>query len=217
MQGDRKKGSGVVVVQSSNLSSRNAAPVSLPHRGMPPSTQTPPRELRGVSTLRIRTKAVCLWQFCCCSTHPVVDIGKYRSLLWSITITVTFSLFCRVRLPLFAQRYKQHFPNFFPLTIQIHKQCKQLGTIRSGPVKSALLCTSLVQHAPFSPGSGGAGPTNYGIDCLDVYLHTASGVPAQYDLVTFNFGLHDLGRYIGFQICLCLCIGPGFGIAVGIA
>ncbi len=27
---------------------------------------------------------------------------------------------------------------------------------------------AVAQHAPFSPGSGGAGPTSSGLDCLDV-------------------------------------------------
>jgi hypothetical protein len=53
---------------------------------------------------------------------------------------------------------------------------------------------ALTQHAPFSPGSGGAGPTSHGLDCLDVYLHTAAGELAHFDLITFNFGLHDLGN-----------------------
>ena len=42
--------------------------------------------------------------------------------------------------------------------------------------------TVIAQHAPFSPGSGGAGPTSHGVDCLDVYLHTASGEPARFNL-----------------------------------
>lgn len=53
---------------------------------------------------------------------------------------------------------------------------------------------ALAQHAPFSPGSGGAGPTSHGLDCLDVYLNLATGEPARYDAITFNFGLHDLGN-----------------------
>ena len=43
---------------------------------------------------------------------------------------------------------------------------------------------ALVQHAPFSPGSGGAGPTFHGLDCLEVYLRLATGAPAQYECVT---------------------------------
>lgn len=50
------------------------------------------------------------------------------------------------------------------------------------------------QHAPFSPGSGGAGATNHGLDCLEIYLTTASGEAVNYDVISFNFGLHDLGN-----------------------
>jgi hypothetical protein len=35
-------------------------------------------------------------------------------------------------------------------------------------VPELLKDTALVQHAPFSPGSGGAGPTAHGFDCMDV-------------------------------------------------
>ena len=40
---------------------------------------------------------------------------------------------------------------------------------------------ALAQHAPFSPGSGGAGPTSHGLDCLEVYLQLATGAPAHYE------------------------------------
>lgn len=50
------------------------------------------------------------------------------------------------------------------------------------------------QHAPWSPGSGGAGPTQHGVDCLDIYLRLATGDVAQWDLITFNFGLHNLAN-----------------------
>jgi len=53
---------------------------------------------------------------------------------------------------------------------------------------------AFAQHAPFSPGSGGAGPTSHGLDCLDTYLTLATGAPAAYDAITFNFGLHNLGN-----------------------
>jgi lysophospholipase L1-like esterase len=61
-------------------------------------------------------------------------------------------------------------------------------------VPDLLSGVALAQHAPFSPGSGGAGPTSHGLDCLEVYLQLASGAPALYDAISFNFGLHDLGN-----------------------
>ena len=33
-----------------------------------------------------------------------------------------------------------------------------------------------------------------GLDCLEVYLRLATGAPAHYDAISFNFGLHDLGN-----------------------
>lgn len=61
-------------------------------------------------------------------------------------------------------------------------------------VPDLLSDVALAQHAPFSPGSGGAGPTSHGLDCLEVYLQLATGEDAHYDVITFNFGLHDLGN-----------------------
>jgi hypothetical protein len=45
---------------------------------------------------------------------------------------------------------------------------------------------ALTQHAPFSPGSGGAGPTSHGLDCLEVYLRLATGEAAYYDAISFK-------------------------------
>eukprot|EP00658_Telonema_sp_P-2_P021523 TRINITY_DN18574_c0_g1_i1.p1 TRINITY_DN18574_c0_g1~~TRINITY_DN18574_c0_g1_i1.p1 ORF type:complete len:213 (+),score=35.10 TRINITY_DN18574_c0_g1_i1:282-920(+) len=63
----------------------------------------------------------------------------------------------------------------------------------AGPcVPELLKDIAVVQHAPWSPGSGGAGNTQHGIDCLDTWLRLCDGTPAKYDLIAFNFGLHDL-------------------------
>ena len=50
--------------------------------------------------------------------------------------------------------------------------------------------TALVQHAPWG-GDGGAEETAYGLQCLNQWLHSPSGVEYQADLIYFNFGLHD--------------------------
>ena len=60
------------------------------------------------------------------------------------------------------------------------------GTLGSN-VPDLLSDVALTQHAPFSPGSGGAGPTSHGLACLEVYLQLATGAPAKYDAITFNF------------------------------
>ena len=59
-------------------------------------------------------------------------------------------------------------------------------------VPGLLSDVAVAQHAPWSPGSGGAGPTQHGLDCLDIWLKLCDGSPAKYDLISFNFGLHDL-------------------------
>ena len=61
-------------------------------------------------------------------------------------------------------------------------------------VPDLLSSVAYSSHAPYSPGSGGAGPTSHGLDCLEIYLKLATGAPAKYDAISFNFGLHDLGN-----------------------
>ena len=47
-----------------------------------------------------------------------------------------------------------------------------------------------VQHAPWA-GDGGAKDSNYGLQCLHLFLQTAMLEPTRYDVIIFNFGLHD--------------------------
>ena len=56
-----------------------------------------------------------------------------------------------------------------------------METTAGAGVPDLLKDVALAQHAPFSPGSGGAGPTSHGLDCLEVYLRLATGVPAHYE------------------------------------
>ena len=48
-----------------------------------------------------------------------------------------------------------------------------------------------VQHAPWGT-DGGAKDSNYGLQCLHLFLHTAMLEPTRYDVIIFNFGLHDI-------------------------
>jgi hypothetical protein len=59
---------------------------------------------------------------------------------------------------------------------------------------AALSDVALVQHAPADVSDGGAEETAYGLQCIDYWLHSPSGMelgPAGPDLITFNFGMHD--------------------------
>ena len=57
-------------------------------------------------------------------------------------------------------------------------------------IASILADTALVQHAPWG-GDGGAEEAAYGLQCLEYWLRSPSGVEITPDLVYFNFGLHD--------------------------
>jgi len=57
-------------------------------------------------------------------------------------------------------------------------------------VASNLSDIALVQHAPWG-GDGGAEETTYGLQCLDFFLHSPSGMEIKPDLILFNWGMHD--------------------------
>jgi hypothetical protein len=49
-----------------------------------------------------------------------------------------------------------------------------------------------LQHAPFDVSDGGAGSTGYGQACLDNFLKTQRQTMVEWDVILFNFGLHNL-------------------------
>lgn len=55
-----------------------------------------------------------------------------------------------------------------------------------------------VQHAPWDVTDGGALDSKYGLQCLDMFLQTSMLEPTTYDVIIFNFGMHDInfsGKY----------------------
>lgn len=48
-----------------------------------------------------------------------------------------------------------------------------------------------MQHAPWDTNDGGAEETAYGVQCLDYWLASPSGLPFTPDVILFNFGMHD--------------------------
>ena len=49
-----------------------------------------------------------------------------------------------------------------------------------------------VQHAPWDKTDGGAKDSKYGLQCLRLFLQTAMLEPTRYDVIIFNFGIHDI-------------------------
>ena len=49
-----------------------------------------------------------------------------------------------------------------------------------------------VQNAPWGNLDGGALDSKYGLKCLQMFLSTVMLEPTSYDVIIFNFGLHDL-------------------------
>lgn len=49
-----------------------------------------------------------------------------------------------------------------------------------------------VQHAPWDHADGGALDSKYGFQCLQLFLLTAMLEPTSYDVIIFNFGMHDI-------------------------
>jgi len=52
----------------------------------------------------------------------------------------------------------------------------------------------IVQHGPYDVQDGGAEDTAYGVTCLDNWLVTQAQQPVSWDVITFNFGLHNLNQ-----------------------
>jgi lysophospholipase L1-like esterase len=65
-------------------------------------------------------------------------------------------------------------------------------TIASENIVKQLAPIAQVQHGPFDVSDGGAKDTAMGVACLDRWLITQSEQPVKWDLITFNFGLHDM-------------------------
>ena len=57
-------------------------------------------------------------------------------------------------------------------------------------LRDSLADIALVQHAPADTSDGGAEETAYGVQCLDYWLHSPSGLDLGDgpDLITFNWG-----------------------------
>lgn len=65
-------------------------------------------------------------------------------------------------------------------------------TLASPNLVSQLSSVAAVQHGPWDVSDGGAGSVAVGLACLDRWLVTQANQAVQWDLITFNFGLHDL-------------------------
>eukprot|EP00039_Didymoeca_costata_P028140 m.20125 g.20125 ORF g.20125 m.20125 type:complete len:268 (-) comp6757_c0_seq2:153-956(-) len=59
-------------------------------------------------------------------------------------------------------------------------------------VQNALKDVCQAQHGPWDVSDGGAASTSNGVACLDNWLVTQAQQPIKWDLITFNFGLHNL-------------------------
>jgi hypothetical protein len=74
------------------------------------------------------------------------------------------------------------------------------------PVLSAnLSAVAFIQHSPHSDG-GGADDVMNGVACVENWLRTQDYKPAHFDLISFNFGLHDLdnstANYAAYEAAL---------------
>eukprot|EP00051_Salpingoeca_urceolata_P023175 m.389974 g.389974 ORF g.389974 m.389974 type:complete len:283 (-) comp20074_c1_seq2:399-1247(-) len=60
-------------------------------------------------------------------------------------------------------------------------------------VRANLSGLANVQHGPDNASGGNADGTAYGVQCINYFLRTPKLEPVAWDVVTFNFGLHDGG------------------------
>jgi hypothetical protein len=66
------------------------------------------------------------------------------------------------------------------------------ATLATKNVVKLLAPIAQVQHGPWDVSDGGAGDTATGVACLDLWLMTQALQTVKWDLITFNFGLHDM-------------------------
>jgi hypothetical protein len=62
----------------------------------------------------------------------------------------------------------------------------------TGTAAKNLSDIALLQHGPYDTSDGGAGSTLVGQTCLDNFLVTQAQVKVDWDVILFNFGLHDM-------------------------
>ena len=61
----------------------------------------------------------------------------------------------------------------------------------AGVAAKALADVCMTQHSPFDHSDGGAGSTAVGVACLDNFLATQRQTRVQWDVIMYNFGLHN--------------------------
>jgi len=62
----------------------------------------------------------------------------------------------------------------------------------AGVVANALQDVCQTQHSPYDVSDGGAGSTSVGVACLDNFLVTQRQTTVKWDVIMYNFGLHNL-------------------------
>lgn len=60
------------------------------------------------------------------------------------------------------------------------------------PTAAMLASKYFIQHTPWDTRGGGSGTSQYGLECLPALMRTSMSEHVNWDLVVFNFGLHDL-------------------------
>jgi hypothetical protein len=65
-----------------------------------------------------------------------------------------------------------------------------IGYVGIAAIELSNICQ--LQHAPFDVSGGGADSTQYGQACLDNFLKTQRQTIFEWDVILFNFGLHNL-------------------------
>lgn len=64
----------------------------------------------------------------------------------------------------------------------------------TGEAAKELVDVCLLQHGPWDVSDGGAGSTSQGQACLENFLVTQGQESVKWDVILFNFGLHDLSN-----------------------
>ena len=103
-----------------------------------------------------------------------------------------FETFQTSEMKLFCEKsYRLLITSFKYASALIVSHEKRVYFSYSYSVAAALKGVCQVQLAPMSK-AGVALDSAYAVDCLDMFLSTKTLQPTRYDVILFNFGLHDI-------------------------
>ena len=141
--------------------------------------------LSGYGCCNIGPDAVCCGQQACCpSGYTCINTPPYTSVCTKDGQNISATQVCTPG--------AQHPPSTTKPSMIVIGDSVSIGYTPA--VAADLNASIFVQHSPWA-GGGGADDIANGINCEECFLRTSMYTPANWDLISFNFGLHNLDNH----------------------